>query len=381
MTSLSESRAFQECAEVARTVANPDVTTFKNQGGKVIGYFCAAMPAEMITAAGMLPFRLRATGSQGTELSDTYFSSLNCSFPRHAFNMALSGGYDFADGLVMFNSCDHIRRIYDHWTRQLKTPFVRILSLPKKAEQLQVDFFKGELAELRKDLQAHFGVEIGDDKLREAIKLHNETRRLLRQIYDLRKAEHPPITGAEMLAVTVATTAMVPRRCNEVLRALLEDLRQAPGHSGYRARLIVLGGELDDPEYLKVIEDQGALVVADALCFGSRIFWKEVPEDADDPLTALARYYVADRPSCARVFSEYDARIAYLRDMMRDFKADGAIFERLMFCDTWGFEQYSLDNDFKEWGLPLLCMDREYVMSGAGQLRTRVQAFLETMGR
>ena len=263
----------------------------------------------------------------------------------------------------------------------MKTPFVRILSLPKKAEQAQVDYFKGELAELRNDLQSHFGVEISDDKLRAAITLHNETRRLLRQISELRKAEHPPITGAEMLAVTVATTAMAPQHCNEVLRALLEDLRQAPGHSGYRARLIVLGGELDDPEYLKIIEDQGALVVADALCFGSRIFWKEVPEDVDDPLAALARYYIADRPSCARVFSEYDARIGYLRDMMRDFKADGAIFERLIFCDTWGFEQYSLGNDFKEWGVPLLCMDREYVMSGAGQLRTRVQAFLETMGR
>lgn len=381
MTSLSESKAFRECAEVARTVSNPDVKQFKDGGGRVIGYFCAAMPAEMVTAAGMLPFRLRATGSQGTELSDAFFSSLNCSFPRHAFNMALRGDYDFADGLVMFNSCDHIRRIYDHWTRQLKTPFVRILSLPKKTEQLQIDFFRGELNDLRTDMQAHFGVELTDDRLREAIKVHNETRRLLRQIYELRKADNPPITGSEMLAVSVATTAMEPRHCNEVLRALLDDLRRVPGHSGYRARLLVLGGELDDPEYLKVIEDQGALVVADALCFGSRIFWREVAEDSADPLGALARYYVADRPSCARVFTSYDARIAYLREMMREFKADGAIFERLMFCDTWGFEQFSLDNDFKEWGVPLLCMDREYVMSGAGQLRTRVQAFLETMGR
>jgi len=362
-------------------VANQDVKEFKEQGRKIIGYFCAAMPAEMITAAGMLPFRLRATGSKGTELSDAYFSSLNCSFPRHAFNMALQGSYDFIDGLVMFNSCDHIRRVYDHWIRQMDTPFVRILSLPRKAEPAQVDWFKGELADLRSDLQEHFGVEITDDKLRDAIKLHNESRQLLREIYELRKADSPPITGAEMLAVTVASTAMPAERYNELLRELLKDLAQAPGNSEYRARLVILGGELDDPEYLKVIEEQGGLVVADALCFGSRILWKDVPESIDDPLTALAQYYVADRPSCARVFSEYETRAEYVRDMIRDFKADGAIFERMMFCETWGFEQFSLTNDAKEWGIPLLCMDREYILSGVGQLRTRIQAFLETMGK
>lgn len=372
---------FQEFAEVARTIANSDVTAFKDQGGKIIGYFCAAMPAEMITAAGMLPFRLRATGSEGTDLSDSCFSSLNCSFPRHAFNMALQGGYDFIDGLVMFNSCDHIRRVYDHWIRQVDTPFVRILSLPRKTEPAQVNWFRDELTDLRKGMQEHFSVEITDDKLRDAIKRHNESRRLLRDIYELRKVDSPPVTGAEMLAVTVASTAMQVDHYNELLRALLDELPQVAGNSDYRARLVILGGELDDPEYLKVIEEQGGLVVGDALCFGSRILWKDVPEDLDDPLTALAQYYVADRPSCARVFSEYETRAEYGRDMIRNFKADGAIFERMMFCETWGFEQYSMINDFKEWDIPLLCLDREYILSGVGQLRTRIQAFLETMGR
>ena len=381
MTSLRESRVFQEYAEVARTIANSDVTTFKDQGGKIIGYFCAAMPAEMITAAGMLPFRLRATGSEGTELSDSCFSSLNCSFPRHAFNMALQGGYDFIDGLVMFNSCDHIRRVYDHWIRQVDTPFVRILSLPRKTEPAQINWFRDELTDLRKDMQEHFSAEITDDKLRDAIKRHNESRRLLRDIYELRKVDSPPITGAEMLAVTVASTAMPVDRYNELLRALLDELPQVAATSDYRARLVILGGELDDPEYLKVIEEQGGLIVGDALCFGSRILWKDVPEELDDPLTALAQYYVADRPSCARVFSEYETRAEYVRDMIRNFKADGAIFERMMFCETWGFEQYSMINDFKEWDIPLLCLDREYILSGVGQLRTRIQAFLETMGR
>ncbi len=102
-------------------------------------------------------------------------------------------------------------------------------------------------------------------------------------------------------------------------------------------------------------------------------------EDMDDPLTALAQYYVADRPSCSRVFTEYESRAEYVKYMIDTFNVDAVIFERLTFCETWGFEQYSLTGDMKEWNIPLLCMDREYTLSGVGQLKTRVQALLETL--
>lgn len=381
METKVKSKALHEFQEVTETIINPDLKKWMDQGGKVVGYFCAAMPVELITAAGFFPFRIRATGSTSTELSDSYFSSINCSFPRHAFDMALKGDYDFLDALVMFNSCDHIRRVYDHWIRQIKTPFVKILSLPRKGEQPQVEWFRSELDILRESMQEHFGVEITDDGLREAIALHNKARRSQRALYDLRKGDKPPITGAEMLAVTVAGTAMPVGVYNKLLEEMLDDIRGADGHSNYRARLMVIGGELDNPKYLKVIEDQGGLVVTDALCFGSRLIWEDVDENADDPLTALSRYYIDERPSCARMYTQYPRRLEYIRNMVKDFNVDGVIFERLAFCETWGFEQYSLTQDLKELNVPLLCMDREYMLTAVGQLKTRVQAFLETLGR
>jgi len=374
------STALQAFSEAAQTIVSPEVQRWKNQGGKIMGYFCAAMPVEMITAAGFLPFRVRATGSTGTELSDAYFGNINCSFPRHAFNMALRGEYDFLDGVVIFNSCDHIRRLYDHWIRQMKTPFVKILSLPRKDEPAQVKWFRDELAILREHMQEHFRVEITDDKLREAIALHNASRRRQRDLYELRKTDKPPITGTEMLAVTVAGTAMPPIRYNQLLGELLEDVGRASGHSDYRARLMIVGGELDNPEFIRVIEGQGGLVVTDALCFGSRLIWRDVDQSVSDPLTALAQYYVADRPSCARMYTRYEQRVEYIKKMIRDFNVDGVVYVRLTFCELWGFEQYSLVNDFKQSNIPLLCMDREYTLTGVGQLRTRVQAFLETLG-
>jgi benzoyl-CoA reductase/2-hydroxyglutaryl-CoA dehydratase subunit BcrC/BadD/HgdB len=143
---------------------------------------------------------------------------------------------------------------------------------------------------------------------------------------------------------------------------------------------MILGSILDDPEYVKIIEDQGGLVVTDSTCFGSRIMWKDIAEDASDPIRALAQYYVADRHSCPRTFGDNERRAAFVRDMIRDFKVDGVVGERLTFCDQWGFAQYSIEKDFKEYGIPYLFLEREYVLGGVGQMRTRVQAFLETLG-
>jgi benzoyl-CoA reductase subunit C len=375
------SNAFQQLAEASKGIGNPEIEKWKQEGGKILGYLCSAFPGEMASAAGLLPYRLRAPESEGTELSDSFFSHLNCSFPRHVFNSALKGDYDFVDAMILFNSCDHIRRIYDHWIRQLKTPLVKILSLPKKAEAPQVKWFRNELFELKEDLEKHFNITITEDKLKKAIKLHNETRRLQRELYELRKGENPSVTGAQMLAVTVASTAMPQDKYNKLLKEFMNDIKDAKPITDHRARIMVMGGELDNPEYIKVIEDQGALVVTDSLCFGSRMLWKDVNEDINDSLTALSQYYVADRPSCARVFTEYESRLEYVKNMVEEFNVDGVVFSRLTFCEVWGFEQYSLKNDFKELEIPLLCLDREYTLSGVGQLQTRIQAFLETMGR
>ena len=376
-----KSRAFQQLSEVTETLASAEVRRWKEQGGKVMGYFCSSAPEELITAAGLLPFRMRAAGSTGTELSDACFSSINCSFTRHCFNQALRGEFDFIDGLLVLNSCDNVRRIYDHWIGRMRTPLVHIMGLPRKAGEPQVDWYREELVKLKGVTERHFSVEITDERLWEAIRVHNEARRLQRELYDLRKRVSPPITGAETLAVTVAGTAMPKERFNWLLRELLSEIGKADGKVDYRARLMIMGGILDDPEYVRVIEEQGGLVVTDSLCFGTRVFWKDVDEGAPDPITALARYYVMDRPSCPRVFGEHDQRADFVRQMIRDFKVDGVILERLAFCDLWGFEQFSIQNDFKEWNVPLLILDREYILSGVGQLRTRVQAFLETIGR
>lgn len=374
-------KPLQEFQEATQTLANPALQDWQRQGGKVIGCYCSYVPEEVITAAGFVPFRIRGTGSTSTELADACLSSINCSFSRHSLDMGLQGEYRFLDGVVWVNSCDHVRRIYDHWKRKIDTSYLRLLSLPKKTTDVQVEWYRDETAMFKESLEQHFDIQITEERLWEAIKLHNETRRLQRQLYELRKSESPPITGAETLAVMVAGSAMPRDRYNQLLRELLDEISHLEGNIDYRARLMLIGGILDDPAYIEVIESQGGLVVTDSLCYGSRTMWKDVDEGVSDPITALARYYIADRPHCPRMFEHELNRSAFVMDMIRQFKVDGVISVRLLFCDNWTGEAFMVGEDLKEDGIPYMRLDREYILAGIGQLRTRVQAFLETIGR
>jgi benzoyl-CoA reductase/2-hydroxyglutaryl-CoA dehydratase subunit BcrC/BadD/HgdB len=380
LSTSAKSKALEEFKKASETIINPAIQEWRDKGGRVIGCFCSYVPEEIITAAGILSFRMRATGSTGTDEADAYLSTNNCSYARHCLSMGLRGDYDFIDGAIWLNSCDHVRRIYDNWTRKVGTPFTHLISLPRKTGEEQVIWLRGEFATLREAIEKHFGVSITDEHLWAAIRLHNETRRLQRKLYALRKAESPPITGAQILSVMVAGTAMPRERYNELLKELLEDLNQSVGYSGYRARLMVIGGILDDPAYVEVIEDQGALVVTDSSCFGSRVCWKDVDEGIKDPLTALAHYQIVDRPACPRMYGEQSRRSRFVRDMIREFKVDGVIGERIVFCDYWSGEHFLLSKQFKGDDIPFLKLDREYLLGGVGQLRTRVQAFLESIG-
>ena len=380
METSVKSKNLDAFKEAAKTIVNPQLQEWMDKGGKVFGYWCCYAPEEIITAAGMAPIRVRGTGSTGTELSDAYLSSINCSFTRHAFNMGLRGEYDFLDAVVWLNNCDHVRRIYDNWWRKIDTPMAHMMSLPKFTGDKQVAWWRDELVSFKEALEKHLGIEITDDMMWKGIKTQNETKRLLRQLYDLRKRDNPPITGADTLSAVVAATAMPREQYNKMLAELLDELKEAEGIKDYKFRLMLLGSIQDDPDYIEAIEDLGGLVVTDSQCFGTRMFWVDVDEKYDDPLDAIARYTIQERHHCPRIFGRYPQRSEFIQDMVKEFKVDGVIGLRIVFCDLWAGEYYMLKKDMKKASIPFLHMDREYLMAGTvGQVRTRIQAFMETM--
>ena len=361
--------------EQSRLFPNKYVEEWKNQDKKVIGFLCAYVPEEVIYAAGMLPFRIRGTGCTRMSRSDALMSSYSCSFARSCLEYAIDGTYDFLDGLIGIDSCLQISRLYDNWRYKAGLPFMHSLKLPHKNNEVAVRWYLDEMKALVNGFKKDFGVTITDQDLQDAIKVYNETRRLLGRLYDLRKSDKPPITGAEAHNITLAGMSMPKEQFNGMLNGYVEELRDKESESEIRARLMLIGSSVDDPEFIKLIEDKGGLVVTDALCFGSRYFSSHVDEEGD-PLQSLAKSSLM-RPQCPRMMDGHAALSEFIMDKVKEFNVDGIIFQKVQYCTLWGGESFFLEKKLKTGGIPFLSIEREHIVTNAAQIATRVEAFIE----
>jgi benzoyl-CoA reductase/2-hydroxyglutaryl-CoA dehydratase subunit BcrC/BadD/HgdB len=370
---------LDELKKIAAMPYNMHLQRHKQSGGRIIGIFCAYVPEEIIIAAGMVPFRMRAVGSTKTTLGDTWFSSFNCSFTRHVFDLALEGRFDFLDGVILINACDHIRRMYDNWRAALDQPsLIHLMAVPRKKAQGARLWYREEMALFKTVLENHFEIIISDDDIREAIRLTNRIRQLLAQIYTARQKDNPPLTGAEALAIIMAGTALPRDTFLDLLEELVKELDGRNAYPEKRPRLMIQSGCLEEMTHLELIESLGGAIVDDSLCFGRRYFDTLIDENADDPLDALTDRYL-NHLSCPRMSDDFMNRLAQTRRAVVDFRVDGLICERLKFCDLWGGEAFILRNEAKKIHLPTLYLERELYAGGEGQLKTRVQAFLERL--
>ncbi len=366
----------------AGPIENHYVREWKASGRPVVGFFCAHVPEELLWAAGILPLRLRGTGSENTSHADQHLGPFNCRFVRHTLSRLLKGDLGFLDGLLVTNSCDHIRRLFDIFAAKEVAPFNHYLDVPHLNSEESFGRLTGQLRELQAELESFFGVNISRDALSEAVKLHNRTRVLLGRASALRAEDPPRCTGSEVLALSVASASLPKDRFNQLLeRRLAEIERTDPPSASPGPRLLMLGGTLDEPGYLEQIESMGASVVADQLCWGSKSF-ADLADEEVDPIDAIARRILEHMP-CPRMLDQYPQRLANLLQAVKRHRVDGIICERLKFCDLWGGEIEMLRQSLRqEAGVPLLVLERDYPsIGGVGQLRTRVQAFLETLTR
>ncbi len=351
----------------------------KRSGGKVFGWLCTYSPEEIMHAAGILPVRI--TGyTQETELDDgnAYLYVNNCSFSRSCLQLGLRGEYDFFDGVVGGSTCDGARRLFDLWRHYIGTPFHHVLTVPRKYTEKAHALYRREVTDFKQHLEEHLGLEITDEALIESIKLYNESRRLLRELYNLRQQDNPPITGAETMEVLNASFRMPKEIFNQWLKELLDEISAANiTHTG-RARLMLVGSVLHNPEFIKNIEDQGGLVVIDELCTSTR-YWGDsvVLDGATSPLEAISRRYLNNFP-CARMYPS-DERFNRIIDYALDFKVEGVVSEIVRYCVPYCHDLPLLRKRLQEHGIPVLALDVEYGTAGSGQIQTRVQAFLEML--
>ena len=358
-------------------------------GGLAIGYTCFHIPEVILNCGNMFSVRLRAPNTGSIDIATYYMSNYTCEYARALVERGIEGGYQFLDAMIGVDACSMMNRAMEHFEilniNNKPTFFVTHTDMPYKITDYTVDSYVRQMRLRVLDrLTEVYGVDTSDAAIRQAVEEHNEVCRIISEIGEMRKADNPVITGYEFHVLNLVTYTCPKKLILPYLRETLEELktREPDVKSPFRARVAIVGSEIDDPNLTKLIEGCGALVVSDRYCFGSTP-GREVLElkDDEDALTQICRHYM-EVSECARYIA--DEKVMQRREtadrLAREFKAEGIIYEQMKYCDYWGFERALVSHIMHdEYGWPVLSIDRLYNNGNSGQLRTRCQAFVESL--
>ncbi len=364
-------------------ISSDSVKAWKAQGKKALGVLCCHVPVEILHALDVMPVRLRATGLTETPDGDTWMSTFSCSYARGIVQHWLDGVYKDLDGIVATDGCMMTWRAFDNakYTDELKNAgkFHMLIGAPRVYgiyKDLGHEFYVEELKDLITALEEFTGKKLTDENLKASIAKYNEARALVQQVYELRKEKNPVISGEDTLKITLAYSDVPVEEYIELLKAFLADAKNRAPITDKRARLMIIGSALDNPGYLKVIEDKGGLFVHDALCYGSRPFNTLVEVNDKDVLGSVADYYLT-RLVCPRMMDNRERMQQWITETAKEYGVDGVVYEKMQYCECWGGESMFLEPMLKEAGIPMLTLEREEHLANAGQLAIRAEAFIE----
>ncbi|MBQ1305075.1 MAG: 2-hydroxyacyl-CoA dehydratase [Erysipelotrichales bacterium] len=368
---------------------NELVEKAKQDGKLAIGYTCYHIPEVLLNVDNCFSVRLRAPRTGSIDIATYYMSNYTCEFARSLVERGIEGGYQFLDGLAGVDACSMMNRFYEHFEilkmNSKENFFVTHTDMPYKVEDYTVrSYVKQMRIRLLDIMEKNLGVDTSDAAIRKAVEEHNKVCRILTEIGEMRKADNPVITGYEYHILNLVSYTCPKYLILPYLEETLEELknRKPDPKPWFRARVSIVGSEIDDPTLTKLIEDCGAIVVSDRYCFGSTPGREVIELNDDEPaLDQICRFYM-EHSECARYIS--DEKVRQRREtadrLAKEFKADGIIYEQMKFCDFWGFERALVTHIMsEEMGWPVLSIDRPYNARSSGQLRTRFQAFVESL--
>lgn len=362
----------------------------QGEGKKCVAYTCENVPEPLLNLDGAFSVRLRAPRTGSMEMGTYYLTSFLCEYSRALLERAIEGGFNYADCIITPDGCTMMNRCVENMellkTVDKKDFFYEYMEIPMKSDDNGLNLYTLQCKNhILTPLKETFGIDTSDAAIRKAVSDHNRVCELIRAIGEFRKEENPRITGYEYHIITLATYAAPKYLLIDKLEETLKELkrRKPDKENKFRSRVVVVGSEVDDVDFIKLVEDCGAYVCADRFCGGS--FPGRNPivlNDEEDALTQVCRHYMTSG-QCPRYMDtpKMVGRRAYVNELAKEYNADGIIYEQIKFCDPWAYERMMgsiiLHNDYN---YPVLSIDRPYnIGSTNGQLRTRVQAFVESV--
>ena len=362
----------------------------QGEGKVCVAYTCENVPEPLLNLPGAFSVRLRAPRTGSMEMGTYYLTSFLCEYSRALLERAIEGGFNFADCIITPDGCTMMNRCVENMellkTMDKEKFFYEYMEIPMKADDNGLNLYTLQCKNhILKPLGETFGIDTSDAAIRKSVAEHNRVCELIRAIGDFRKEEKPRITGYEYHIITLATYAAPKHLIIDKLEETLEELksREPDENNGFRARVAIVGSEIDDVDFIRLVEECGAYVCIDRFCYGSLPGRKPIVlNDEEDALTQVCRHYM-NSIQCPRYMdtAKMNARRAYVNDLAKEYNAEGIIYEQIKFCDPWAYERMMGSHILHdEYHYPVLSIDRPYnVGASIGQLRTRVQAFVESL--
>ena len=355
----------------------------KDNGGKIVGTYCSFIPTELIMAAGAIPVTLCATSEEPIAAAQEHLPSNLCPLIKASYGFALTDTcpyFYFSDFIVGETTCDGKKKMFE-LMNDIKNTYV--MQLPSSRDEVALTMWEAEIKKFWKKLEDFCGVTITEEDVKKAILQKNAERDLVLEYLDLGKLNPSPISGYE-LGTKLDTLSFIPsmeERCKQ-LRERIDEVKadweaNYKGKVSRKPRILITGcpnGGVRD-KTIKVLEELGADVVAFDTCNSNREKIEKV--DTTLPVTeALAKKYL--NINCS-VMSPNTNRLKFISDMIDDYQVDGVLEIILQACHTFSIESYNVKKSILAKGIPYLKVETDYSKADAGQINTRLEAFLETI--
>jgi benzoyl-CoA reductase/2-hydroxyglutaryl-CoA dehydratase subunit BcrC/BadD/HgdB len=354
------------------------IKEWKQGGGRVIGTTCLALPEEVMWAAGIVPVKLRAPGVGQTPRATGRIHRISCSYSRALLETIIGEAFSFLDGIVVTCTCDHQLRLAAEIENLGLFPFVHYFRMPHTLSKGGRDWYLMETRKLIAHMEASFNLAVSSSKLTKAIATYNRLHTLMDRLHELRRNHPPPITGTDYLKIALAGVSTPRDRCIRELEALLHRHRPRQAVSRNRPRIMLIGSACDSSDLYEFIESRGCTIVVEGICGGYRQYGTGIDIKYNDPVEAITNRHFARIP--LPTVQDGMVRLSReLRELIERYAVDGVISAPLKFCDPWAGARIMLSKELKsgERFVPVLDLEREYTLTGTGQMSTRIQAFLE----
>ena len=353
----------------------------KEKGIPFVGGFCTYLPKELPMAMGACMVGLCSKTGETIPDAEKHLPRNLCPLIKSSYGFALTDKcpyFYFSDLIVGETTCDGKKKMYEMLS-EFKP--VHVMELPNRQSEMGIKLYAEEIKKFQKVLEEKFEVTITEEDIRKAIKTNNEQREALKAFYGLQKMDPPPMGGLDMHKVLdgVQFRFDIPK-ATEDIKALTQKVLDEydPNKYAGRKRILITGSPIgcSTEKIVNAIENNGGVVVCYENCGGARSVDELVDENCEDVYEALAKRYINIPCSC---MSPNPGRPVLMERLLEEYKIDGVIEVVLQACHTFNVESYTIKKCVTEKNIPYMFIETDYSSTDAGQVNTRVGAFMEML--